>query len=74
MKLLLQLVIWHEDDQLLAAFALHEDLASVRRDVANLQIRQFTDPQPSDDLQLDGQERDGILRSWRGVDRTAMVR
>lgn len=35
LKLLPQSVVWDEDDPLLAAFAAHEDLAAIRRDVAN---------------------------------------
>ncbi len=62
LKLFLQLPVWHEDDPFFAALALHEYLASVRRHIADLQIREFTDPQTCDDQQLDDQGRNGILR------------
>lgn len=65
LELLLQLPVRHEDDSLFAAFAAHEDLAAVRRHVADLQVGEFADPQACHDQQLDDQERDGILRGQR---------
>lgn len=66
-ELLLQLAIWYKDDALPVSLTIHEDLAPVGRDIADLQVGEFTDPQPCDDQQLDDQDRDGILRSWRRV-------
>lgn len=62
LKILLQLTVRHEDDPLLVAFAIYEDLAAVRRNLADPYIGQLADPQRGQNQQLDDQDRYGILR------------
>lgn len=66
-ELLLQFMVLHKDDPLLVAFAPDEGLASVLRDIADLQVCQFTDPQSGYDQQLNDQDRDIVLRGWLSV-------